>query len=39
VQTVPQQWFVLVTGSDEQQQVALLGRLSGEGLERRALLA
>jgi hypothetical protein len=37
--TVPEQWFVLVTCRDEKQQVELLGRLSGEGLECRALLS
>jgi hypothetical protein len=39
VETVPEQWYVLVTCRDEQQQVELLGRLSGEGLECRALLS
>jgi hypothetical protein len=39
VETVPEQWFVLVTCRDEQQQVELLGRLNGEGLECRALLS
>jgi hypothetical protein len=39
VETVPEQRYVLVTCRDEQQQVELLGRLSGEGLECRALLA
>jgi hypothetical protein len=38
-QTLPEQWYVLVTCRDERQQVELLGRLSGEGLECRALLA
>ena len=39
VETVPEQWYVLVTCRDEKQQVDLLGRLSGEGLECRALLS
>jgi hypothetical protein len=39
VQAVPEQWYVLVTCRDEKQQVELLGRLSGEGLECRALLS
>jgi hypothetical protein len=34
----PEQFLVLVTCRDEAQQVALLRRLSGEGLECRALL-
>jgi hypothetical protein len=39
VGTVSEQWYVLVTCRDEKQQVEVLGRLSGEGLECRALLA
>ena len=39
VNTLPEQWYVLVTCRDEQQQVELLGRLSGEGLQCRALLS
>jgi hypothetical protein len=39
VETVPEQWFVLVTCRDEKQQVELLGRLIGEGLECRAILS
>jgi hypothetical protein len=39
VQTVPEQWYVLVVCRDEKHQVEVLGRLSGEGLECRALLA
>jgi hypothetical protein len=39
VETVPEQWYVLVTCRDEKQQVELLGRLTGEGLECRALLS
>jgi hypothetical protein len=39
VATVPEQWYVLVVCRDEQQQVELLGRLSGEGLECRAILS
>jgi hypothetical protein len=35
----PEQFLVLVTCRDEQQQVDLLRRLSGEGLQCRALLA
>ena len=38
-ETIPEQWYVLVTCRDERQQVELLGRLSGEGLECRALLS
>jgi hypothetical protein len=38
-ETVPEQWYVLVTCRDEKQQVELLGRLSGEGLECWALLS
>jgi hypothetical protein len=38
-QVVPEQWFVLVTCHDEKEQVALLERLTGEGLECRALLS
>jgi hypothetical protein len=39
VETIPEQWFVLVTCRDEKQQVELLARLSGKGLECRALLS
>jgi hypothetical protein len=39
VQTLPEQWYVLVTCRDERQQVELLGRLTGEGLECRAILS
>jgi hypothetical protein len=39
VQTLREQWYVLVTCRDEKQQVELLGRLTGEGLECRALLS
>jgi hypothetical protein len=39
VETIPEQWYVLVTCRDERQQVELLGRLTGEGLECRALLS
>ena len=39
VQALPEQWYVLVTCRDEKQQVELLGRLTGEGLECRALLS
>jgi hypothetical protein len=35
---IPEQFFVLVTCRDEKQQVELLTRFSGEGLECRALL-
>src|SRR5262245_12440250 len=38
-QTLREQWYVLVTCRDEQQQVELVGRLTGEGLECRALLS
>jgi hypothetical protein len=39
VRTLREQWYVLVTCRDEQQQVELFGRLTGEGLECRALLS
>jgi hypothetical protein len=39
VETIPEQWFVLVTCRDEKQQVDLLRRLGGGGLECRALLS
>ena len=39
VQTLPEQWFVLVTCRDEKHQVELLGWLAGEGLECRAILS
>jgi hypothetical protein len=39
VEAVPEQWYVLVTCRDERQQAELLWRLSGEGLECRALLS
>jgi hypothetical protein len=39
VQTLPEQWYVLVVCRDEKQQVELLGRLMGEGLECRAILS
>jgi hypothetical protein len=39
VESVPEQWFVLVTCRDEEEQVALLERLGREGLECRAILS
>ena len=38
-QDIPEQYLILVTCRDEKQQVELLQRLSGEGLECRALLS
>ena len=35
----PEQWLVLVTCRDEKQQLELLERFQGEGLEARALMA
>jgi hypothetical protein len=38
-ETVLEQWIVLVTCRDDQQQVELLKRLHGDGWECRALLS
>ena len=37
VELGPRQWLVLITCRDERQQVELLGRFIGEGLECRAM--
>jgi len=37
--TLPQAFYVLVTCRDERQQVELLGRFKGEGIECNAVLA
>ena len=39
VETLPEQWYVLVTCRDEKEQVELLGRLQGEGWECRGVLS
>jgi hypothetical protein len=39
VDTVPEQYLILVTCRDEKEQVELLTRLQGEGLECKALLS
>jgi hypothetical protein len=38
-QTVPEQYMLLVTCADEKQQLELLARFQGEGLECKVLLA